>query len=169
MVGRIATAVRGMVEKTGEQPIGAGAGCPGLIDNKNGVVVVSANLPNLKNFPLADALERQVGLPTAIHNDAKAAMLGEYNFGPNKGTPNMVLLTLGTGVGGGVITGGQLITGADNAATELGHVTRVGGGTAHVVSSDTEWTITTESGMTLRLNRLPDNTWLVASVGGQTA
>ena len=49
-----------------------------------------------------------------------------------------------------------------------GHVTRVGGGTAHVVSSDTEWTITTESGMTLRLNRLPDNTWLVASVGGQT-
>lgn len=122
MVGRIAGAVRGMIEKTGEHPIGAGAGCPGLIDNKNGVVVVSANLPNLKNFPLAQALQQQLGLPTAIHNDAKAAMLGEYNFGPNKGTANMVLLTLGTGVGGGVITGGQLITGADNAATELGHV-----------------------------------------------
>ena len=122
MVGRIAGAVRGMIENTGERPIGAGAGCPGLIDNKNGVVVVSANLPNLKNFPLANALQQQLGLPTAIHNDAKAAMLGEYNFGPNKGTPNMVLLTLGTGVGGGVITGGQLITGADNAATELGHV-----------------------------------------------
>jgi glucokinase len=122
MVERIATTVRRMIDKTGERPIGAGVGCPGLIDNKRGVVVVSANLPNLKNFPLADALERQLGLPTALHNDAKAAMLGEYNFGPNKGTQNMVLLTLGTGVGGGVITGGRLVTGADNAATELGHV-----------------------------------------------
>jgi glucokinase len=122
IVGRIAATAKKLIDQTGEKPVGIGVGCPGLIDNKRGVVVVSANLPTLKEFPLADELERHLGLPAAVHNDAKAAMLGEYNFGPNKGTRNMVLLTLGTGVGGGVITGGQLVTGADNAATELGHL-----------------------------------------------
>jgi glucokinase len=122
IVARMADAVRRMIARTGEQPVGVGVGCPGLIDSKAGVVVVSANLPTFKQFPLAAELTRQLGLPTFIHNDAKAAMLGEYNFGPNRGTRHMVLLTLGTGVGGGVITGGQLITGADNGATELGHV-----------------------------------------------
>jgi glucokinase len=122
IVARMADAVRRMLDKTGEKAVGVGVGCPGLIDNKAGIVVVSANLPTLKQFPLAAELTKQLGLPTAIHNDAKAAMLGEYNFGPNKGTPNMVLLTLGTGVGGGVITGGRLVTGAGNAAPELGHV-----------------------------------------------
>jgi glucokinase len=122
IVGRIAQGVRRMTEKTGQRPIGAGVGCPGLIDNRNGVVVTSANLPTLKQFPLAAEVERQIGLPTAIHNDAKAAALGEFQFGAARGCQNMVLLTLGTGVGGGVITGGKLVTGADNAATELGHV-----------------------------------------------
>jgi glucokinase len=122
MVARIAGSARKLIERTGEKPVGVGVGCPGLIDNKNGIVVVSANLPTLKEFPLAAELSKHLDLPTAIHNDAKAAMLGEYNFGPNRGTQNMVLLTLGTGVGGGVITGGQLVTGADNGATELGHV-----------------------------------------------
>jgi glucokinase len=122
IVARMADAVRRMLDKTGEKPVGVGVGCPGLIDSKAGVVVVSANLPTFKQFPLAAELTRQLGLPAAVHNDAKAAMLGEFNFGPNRVTRNMVLLTLGTGVGGGVITGGQLVTGADNGATELGHV-----------------------------------------------
>jgi glucokinase len=122
IVARIAAAVARMIQKTGEKPIGVGVGCPGLIDNKNGIVVVSANLPTFKQFPLAAEIQKQVGLPTAIHNDAKAAVLGEYNFGAARGVRNIVLLTLGTGVGGGVITGGRLVTGADNAATELGHV-----------------------------------------------
>ncbi|HEY7117715.1 MAG TPA: ROK family protein [Tepidisphaeraceae bacterium] len=122
IVARIAEGVNRMIRQTGERPVGAGAGCPGLIDNRRGVVVVSANLPTFREFPLAAELEKQLGLPTAIHNDAKAAMLGEYEFGANRGCANMVLLTLGTGVGGGVITGGRLVTGAENAATELGHV-----------------------------------------------
>ena len=122
IVARIAQGVRRMIDKTGERPAGVGVGCTGLIDNHRGVVVVSANLPTFKDFPLAAEIQRQVGLPTAIHNDAKAAVLGEFNFGANRGCQNMVLLTLGTGIGGGVITGGRLLTGADNAATELGHV-----------------------------------------------
>jgi glucokinase len=122
IVARIAAGVARMIQKTGEKPVGVGVGCPGLIDNHRGIVVVSANLPTFKDFPLAAEIQKQVGLPSAIHNDAKAAVLGEYNFGAARGVQNIVLLTLGTGVGGGVITGGRLVTGADNAATELGHV-----------------------------------------------
>lgn len=122
IVARIAAAIREMLKTTGETAIGAGVGCPGLINNKTGFVATSANLPTFKNFPLAAQLQKELGLPVAIQNDAKAACLGEFNFGASKGCQNMVLLTLGTGVGGGVITSGRLLTGADNAATELGHV-----------------------------------------------
>ena len=122
IVARIADAVRQMLASAGETAIGAGVGCPGLIDNKAGVVATSANLPTFTNFPLAAELQKQLAVPVAIHNDAKAACLGEFQFGASKGCQNMVLLTLGTGVGGGVITGGRLVTGAENAATELGHV-----------------------------------------------
>jgi glucokinase len=122
IVARIAEAVRKMLRDTGETAIGVGVGCPGLINNKTGIVVTSANLPTFANFQLAGELQKQLSLPVAIHNDAKAACLGEFLFGASKGMRNMVLLTLGTGVGGGVITGGRLLTGADNAATELGHV-----------------------------------------------
>ena len=122
IVARMADAVRKMLKDTGDQAVGVGVGCPGLIDNKKGVVVTSANLPTFKDFPLAGELQKQLGIDVAIHNDAKAACLGEFQFGASRNCQNMVLLTLGTGVGGGVITGGRLLTGADNAATELGHV-----------------------------------------------
>jgi glucokinase len=107
----------------GEKVDGAGVGCPGIIDNHRGIVVTSANLPNLKDFPLADEISKNLGgLPTSLQNDAKAAVLGEFLFGSSQYCRNFVLLTLGTGVGGGVIVNGQLLTGADNGATELGHV-----------------------------------------------
>ena len=122
IVARMAEAVKKMLADTGESAVGVGVGCPGLIDNKTGVVVTSANLPTFSNFQLAGELQKQLNIPVAIHNDAKAACLGEFQFGASKGCQNMVLLTLGTGVGGGVITGGRLVTGMDNAATELGHV-----------------------------------------------
>lgn len=122
IVARMADAVRKMLAETGETAVGVGVGCPGLINNKTGVVVTSANLPTFSNFQLAGELQKQLNVPVAIHNDAKAACLGEFQFGASRGCQNMVLLTLGTGVGGGVITGGKLVTGMDNAATELGHV-----------------------------------------------
>jgi glucokinase len=122
IAARIAAAAQQLLTDTGQSAIGAGVGCPGLINNHAGLVVTSANLPTFAQFPLAAALESHLHLPVALQNDAKAACLGEYQFGASKGCPNMVLLTLGTGVGGGVISGGKLVTGADNAATELGHV-----------------------------------------------
>lgn len=120
-VARIAAACRELLGSVGETAIGVGVGCPGLIDPARGVVVTSANLPRFENLPLAELLSKDLGLAVALQNDAKAATLGEFMFGTARGCRHMVLLTLGTGVGGGVISGGHLITGADNAATELGH------------------------------------------------
>lgn len=122
IVARIAAAVKAMASEIGEKIDGAGIGCPGLIDHERGVVMTSANLKTLVDFRLADEMREQLGVESALQNDAKAAMLGEFEFGANKGCRNMVMLTLGTGVGGGVITGGKLLTGANNSATELGHV-----------------------------------------------
>ncbi len=73
-------------------------------------------------FNLKDGLKKATGLTTEIQNDANAAALGEFIFGASKGCPNLVFLTLGTGVGGGVIADGHSVCGADNAATELGHL-----------------------------------------------
>lgn len=122
IVARLADAVRAMLARTGQRAAGVGVGCPGLIDNVGGIVELSANLPTFTNFPLAAELQKQLNVPVFIHNDAKAACLGEFQFGACQGCQNMVLLTLGTGVGGGVIVGGRLVTGAENMATELGHV-----------------------------------------------
>ena len=66
IVGRIADAVRKMSAESGEKPVGVGAGCPGLINDKTGIVVTSANLPTLKNFPLAGELSKQIGLPAHV-------------------------------------------------------------------------------------------------------
>lgn len=120
-VTRIAAACVELLSSTNQPAIGVGVGCPGLIDPTRGMVVTSANLPKFENLPLVELLSKTLRLPVAIQNDANAATLGEYRFGPVPGCPDLVLLTLGTGIGGGVISGGHLITGADNAGTELGH------------------------------------------------
>ncbi len=121
---RIAEAGRAIVRENGNPTVeGAGIGCPGLIDPWKGLTRISPNLPNLKDFPLRDEISKHLGLPVEIQNDANAAVLGEWLFSPNsRGVKNMVLLTLGTGVGGGVVCDGHLLVGADNAATELGHL-----------------------------------------------
>lgn len=123
-VQRIAAAVKELSSANAPLTIeGIGVGCPGLIDPWQGVVRTSANLKNLLNFGLTQALHQQTGLPVELQNDANAAVLGEWLFSPNsRGVKNMVLLTLGTGVGGGVVCDSHLLVGAANAATELGHV-----------------------------------------------
>jgi glucokinase len=122
-VRRMAAAVLELAEQAKQKVVGVGVGCPGLINDKTGVVVTSANLPHFRHLPLAELLRQELGVPVALQNDANAAALGEYEFGASaRGCRNMVLLTLGTGVGGGVICDGRLLTGADNLAAELGHV-----------------------------------------------
>src|SRR5437899_2911395 len=120
-VQRVAEATKKLIAETGQKPLGVGVGCPGLIDPKSGMVKKSPNLPNLPHFPLRDRLQSLLGLDVEIQNDANAAALGEFLFGPSKGINNLILLTLGTGVGGGIVADGHLLQGVDNAAAELGH------------------------------------------------
>ncbi|OGN98428.1 MAG: hypothetical protein A2Y58_02435 [Chloroflexi bacterium RBG_13_51_52] len=98
--------------------------CAGSIDTKKGVVETpSPHLPGWAGLPLADIIRDKTGVVTYIINDASAAALGEQRYGVGKDVRNLVLLTLGTGIGGGIIIDGQLYLGARGAAGELGHMT----------------------------------------------
>ena len=96
---------------------------PGPVDNENAVVVQAPNLPALSNFPLKAVLEKRFGWPVLLENDANAAAVGEMWLGAARGCRDVVSVTLGTGVGGGVILDGQLWRGAHGSAGEIGHTT----------------------------------------------
>lgn len=96
-----------------------GIGCPGIVID--GIIKESVNL-GLAECDIAGIISSELGLKTIVRNDADMATLGEYNFGAGKGTKNMIMLTLGTGVGGGIIMNGRLYTG-NGGAGEFGHVT----------------------------------------------
>lgn len=106
---------------------GAGVGCPGLIDSTRGEVVFAGNM-NLKNYPLQKLLQEKISIPVKICNDANAAALGEARFGAGKGYKDSVLITLGTGVGGGIVIGGKLFEGYKSAGAEIGHMVIEHGG-----------------------------------------
>ena len=97
-----------------------GVGTPGSVIYETGVVVYANNL-GFNNVPLAKMLEARIGKKVLIENDANAAAYGEYIAGAGKGTENFVALTLGTGVGGGIIINGNIYSGSNNAGAELGH------------------------------------------------
>ena len=106
---------------------GIGIGVPGMIDSAHGEVTYSNNL-GWNHFKISDEIERITGLPVKIANDANVAALGESKFGGGKGFEHVVMITLGTGVGGGIIIGGKLFEGNLGAGAELGHmVIREGG------------------------------------------
>ena len=107
--------------------VGLGMGVPGMIDSKNGVVTYSNNL-NFEDFHIAESVANRTGLAVKIANDANVAALGEAKFGAAKGCENMVMITLGTGVGGGVIAEGKMLEGNRSAGAELGHTVIVYGG-----------------------------------------
>ena len=100
---------------------GIGIGCPGMIDSTGGNVVFAGNL-ELRDFPLAKTISDKTGLPVKITNDANAAALGEAKFGAGKHYSDSILITLGTGVGGGIVIGGKLFEGNKSAGTEVGHM-----------------------------------------------
>jgi glucokinase len=97
-------------------------GIPSTIDQRRGEAVDSVNIP-LTGVPFRDRLQDRFGMPAAIENDANAAALAEHRYGAGRGSRHMVMLTLGTGVGGGLILDGELYRGAIGAAGELGHIT----------------------------------------------
>src|SRR6185503_5508120 len=104
---------------------GVGVGTPGFIIMEKGVITGSPNMPGFDNFPIRDEIERQLGAPVVLENDANAAALGEKWMGAGREYNDLVLLTLGTGVGGGIISGGRVLRGYVGMAGELGHITVV--------------------------------------------
>jgi glucokinase len=106
-----------------DDEIGAiGVGIPSTIDQREGRAVASVNIP-FAGIDFRDHLSRRFGIPAAIENDANTAALAEHRYGAGRGTQHMVMLTLGTGIGGGLILDGRLYRGAIGAAGELGHMT----------------------------------------------
>ncbi len=107
--------------------VGVGMGVPGMIDGASGTVVYANNL-GWRDFRIAEKLGELIALPVKIANDANAAALGETKFGSGKKYSSTVLLTLGTGVGGGIVIGGKLLEGNRGAGAELGHSVIVASG-----------------------------------------
>ena len=105
-----------------DQFIGVGVGAPGPIDRANGIVTIAPNL-GWKDFPLRDRIEAGVGLPTTLDNDANCATLGESWIGAARGGRAVVGMTIGTGIGGGLVVDGRLWHGASDLAGEIGHTT----------------------------------------------
>jgi glucokinase len=107
---------------------GVGIGVPGFILIEEGVIVGSNNLPEFDHFPIRDDIEQKLGTRIFLENDANAAALGEKWMGAGRDVQDLVLLTLGTGVGGGIISDGRVIHGHVGMAGELGHITVVPAG-----------------------------------------
>jgi glucokinase len=102
---------------------GIGIAVPGFIMLKEGVIKNSNNLECLEGFPFRDEMQRRLGYPFILENDANAAALGEKWMGAGRDVDDLVLLTLGTGIGGGIISGGKVLHGFLGMAAELGHIT----------------------------------------------
>ncbi len=112
-------------EERGLRIAAVGVGAPGVIHADTGVVVTSPNFPDWKEIPLRKELEQGLGMPVFVENDANAAALGEHWRGAGRNVRSLIFITLGTGVGGGIILDGRIWHGADGMAGEVGHMTIV--------------------------------------------
>lgn len=112
-------------EATGNRVSAVGIGVPGPMSHKRGFIYGAPNLPGWIDIPLRDLLERALSLPVTLENDANAAAYGEFVAGAGCGCNELVLLTLGTGIGGGVVAGGRMHRGHFDNAGEIGHVIAV--------------------------------------------
>jgi glucokinase len=128
----IADMVDAIVKLKGSSPghrlAGVGIGVPGFILMDKGIIVGSNNLPQFEGFPVRDDIEHRLGTQVILENDANAAALGEKWMGAGKEVNDLVLLTLGTGIGGGIISAGKVLHGHVGMAGELGHMTVVPNG-----------------------------------------
>lgn len=107
---------------------GVGIGLPGFILIDKGLIVGSNNLPQFDNYPVRDEIEKRLGAKVILENDANAAALGEKWQGAGRDVDDLILITLGTGIGGGIVAGGRVLHGQLGMAGELGHLTVVPNG-----------------------------------------
>lgn len=156
---------------------GVGIGCPGLIDSKRGMVVFSGNL-GLHYYPLGIAVSDKLGMSVKVTNDANAAALGEAKYGAGKKYKNSILITLGTGVGGGIVVDGKLFEGGSSAGSEIGHTVIVENGETctcgrkgcfEAYASATALINQTRNAMSENRNSLMWNTYSLETVSGKTA
>jgi glucokinase len=131
VIGRICRIIRSTAEAGGvklDEVRGVGIGSPGTMDIPAGVVLEPPNLPGWRDVPLIRLVSDAVGLPCVLENDANAAAWGEFWAGAGRKVDSMVMLTLGTGIGGGIIIEGRLLHGANSLGGEIGHMCIVDGG-----------------------------------------
>ena len=126
-INQIVNSVRALFEKEGsgnfaDSILGVGIGSPGPLNTKKGIIHFAPNLPGWRNVPLVEILSKKLRMPVFLENDANAAALGEWWIGAGKNAHNLVLLTLGTGIGGGIIIDGEVFHGVHDTAGELGHI-----------------------------------------------
>jgi glucokinase len=129
VVGRMVEMIEDVIRQTmadsgasRDDFLGVGIGAPGPLDRQSGVLIVAPNL-GWRDFPLRREISERVGLPATLDNDANCATMGEWWAGAAKGHRNVVGVTIGTGIGGGLILDGRLYHGASDAAGEIGHTT----------------------------------------------
>jgi len=123
---QIALAAKTALEQAGagaEQVLGIGVAVPGHVKAREGLVKWAPNFKDQwKDVPIAALIEKHLGLPVLIGNDANVAALGEFRFGAGRAVRHMIMMTLGTGIGGGIIIDGRLLDGHDGGAGEIGHM-----------------------------------------------
>jgi glucokinase len=122
LLERVAAETLAATGATREALLGVGIGSPGPLDRERGLVIFTPNL-GWRDFPLRDRVSEAVGLPATLDNDANCATLGEWWQGAARGGRNVVGLTIGTGIGGGLILDGRLYHGTSDVAGEVGHMT----------------------------------------------
>jgi glucokinase len=121
LIEQLVETIQEAVDAAPGEVLAVGLGIPCLVDPRTGVALDSNHLP-LRGVAVRDVLNERLGLPVTVDNDANAAMLVEWRSGEAQGTQNAIMLTLGTGIGGGLIVEGRLVHGARGAAAELGHI-----------------------------------------------
>lgn len=115
-----------LVEREQAELLKIGIGCAGPLDPKRGVVLSPPNLPGWDEFPIVETVRERMRVEVTFDNDANAAALAEHRFGAGCSFDNLVYVTISTGVGGGVIVGGQIVQGIGAGAGEIGHITVAG-------------------------------------------
>jgi glucokinase len=122
LIDRVITETVAETNASRDDVIGIGIGAPGPLDREKGIVIVAPNL-GWRNFPLRDRITQKLSLPATLDNDANCATVGEWWQGAARGGTNVIGMTIGTGIGGGLIIDGKLFHGASDVAGEIGHTT----------------------------------------------
>src|SRR5438132_7719187 len=131
VIERIVAAVTEALEKDGtaaRRVRALGIGLPGPVDPAAGIVISPGNLPGFRNVPLNRILTRATGIPSFLHHDAHLAALGEHRRGAARGASEMIYVTVSTGIGAGILLGGELYAGNHGIAGEVGHIVLKPGG-----------------------------------------